>query len=181
MKNIIKLGKDVVISDPCYSNPTWCQEILHNVLPGDYVASVEYLDEGEWGVRVGSLQAIHVDHVNIENHKWKRYSSNIGVDSGQAGIFSLETYRKDEHPIENGPYEFIYTPWKEDGGEKWYEKMCQRTLGSESFGVYDQGCVSSSGYGDGSYELFVIEQDGNVVGMKIEFIGEDNEEEEYEE
>jgi hypothetical protein len=57
--------------------------------------------------------------------------------------------------------------------------MCQRTLGTKSFGVYDEGTVCSSGVGDGSYMLFTSQDEfGNVVAMAVDFLieGDDDEE-----
>ena len=45
-----------------------------------------------------------------------------------------------------------------------------------SFGVMPFGAVSSSGYGDGSYDLHVLRENGEVVAAYIAFIVEDDEE-----
>jgi hypothetical protein len=39
--------------------------------------------------------------------------------------------------------------------------------------VYDSGIVSSSGYGDGSYNLYVARKKKKIVGFIIEFLGDD--------
>ena len=60
--------------------------------------------------------------------------------------------------------------------------MCDRTLTTkEGWGTYDTGVVSSSGYGDGSYELQVCEMDGLIHGFRIIFIDDSYDEEEVEE
>jgi hypothetical protein len=43
------------------------------------------------------------------------------------------------------------------------------TLYKESFGSYDQGIVSSSGIGDGSYDLFVASRKNKVIGFVVNF------------
>ena len=168
--NTILLNTKVVVSDPCYEIPTWCQAIVDNVNPGRYHIHVVKSDEGDWGTRCSHLIAIHEDHCHQnEKFQWKHYPAEIGVDSGQAGIFSIETYRKDD--VFNGQKpDFNYTPWKDDGGEMWYAHMCDRTLNNEQWGHYDQGVVSSSGYGDGVYELLVATKNNKVIGFVINFL-----------
>jgi hypothetical protein len=113
---------------------------------------------------------------------WEEHSE-IGVDSGQAGIFCETSYRNDIVA------ESIVTPQSDfhivfDGeGEKWYEKMCKFTLSKDQCGTYETGVVTSSGIGDGGYPLDVIrERNGYIVGMKITYLfDEEDEDEEYEE
>jgi hypothetical protein len=66
--------------------------------------------------------------------------------------FSLGNYRKDE------------------GGEKWYEKICKFTLGNPRWGSYDTGVVSSSGIGDGGYRCLVAKKNGKIVGIAIDYL-----------
>jgi hypothetical protein len=167
----IQLSSEVMVSDPCYTNPTWCQHKLTNVLPGEYLTNVIKSDEGSWGIRIGALVAIHKDYVEDPLSFRQVKSADIGVDSGQAGIFSMETYRKDEIFMnEVSEFNKSYKGWKDDGGEQWYGHMCDRTLGDEGWGVYDRGVVSCSGYGDGSYELSVAKHKGKVVGIAINYL-----------
>jgi len=164
----IKLNSEVVVSDPCYDIPTWCHAIVNNVLPGYYQPFMKKHDAGNWGTRNSMLMVIHEDHQFEDSFEWEEYPATIGVDSGQAGIFSRETYRNDNHPIEKGEADFDYGKDKE--GDAWYMKMCQRTLGVIHWGVYDEGVVCSSGFGDGSYQLFVAKNDeGQIVAMCIDF------------
>lgn len=168
----IQLSNEVMVSDPCYEVPTWCQHKLTNVLPGEYFTNVIKSDEGNWGTRIGALVAIHRDYIEDPLSFREVKSADIGVDSGQAGIFSMETYRKDEIFMnEVSEFNKSYQGWKDDGGEQWYGHMCDRTLGDEGWGVYDRGVVSSSGYGDGSYELSVAKHKGKIVGIAINYLG----------
>lgn len=185
----ITLGSKVVVSDPCYEIPTWCQEIINNVEPGEYECDVEISNEGEWGERISRL----IITKNNSNHNWESYSKNIGVDSGQCGVFDFYTYRRNNYVPEMEIVERVnhkdwdYSTWEKvnEEGEKWYGKICEYTLCTEErHGGYDKGYVSSSGYGDGQYELFVTKNDnGEINGFKIVFIDNeynDEEEEEYE-
>ena len=83
--NLITLGQNVRVSDPCYDDEVWCKTKLTNVLPGTYKVDVEKSDQGSWGNRISILQAVHTDYVG-QNLIWDD-SGSIGVDSGQAGIF----------------------------------------------------------------------------------------------
>jgi hypothetical protein len=175
--NQIKLSENVMVSDPCYSLDTWCQSKLSNVLPGLYNVEVEKSDEGDWGTRVSGITILHEsitdDGISLE---WEDHSG-VGVDSGQCGIFCMTSYRNDEiaegittPPLEK-PFEIPFT----DGGDKWYDKMCNFTLGEEQFGMYDTGVVSSSGIGDGMYPMEVMMDKEKVVGIRITYLGESDE------
>lgn len=186
MTNQIKLNSEVVVSDPCYTIPTWCQAVVDKVKPGMYDTHLKKHDAGDWGVRCSTLLVIHEDHKN-DKLKWEDYPATIGVDSGQCGIFSKESYRNDSITekigLGDGDISFFdVSPWKEmtesreeEDGEKWYESMCSRTLGEQRWGVYDEGVVSSSGFGDGSYALFVAKKRGKIVAMCVDFQVEDDE------
>ncbi len=166
-KGFINLGEKVMVSDPCYKMGTWCQGTIDNVLKGIYKCDLEMYDDRAWGSRVSAIQVTHVDYVN----KILAYGCecDIGVDSGQAGIFDYEYYEK-------------YHNGKTD--DDWYDTVCDKTIseynGKEFFNgntIDGLGFVSSSGYGDGFYDCWVAECDGKVVAIRIEFIAEDGEEE----
>ena len=176
----ITLSDKVRVSDPCYDNDVWCKTMLTGVLPGEYEVTVERTDDASWGNRISQLQVVHKDYKH-KNLVWDEHSE-IGVDSGQAGVFCESSYRNDEvaKTINNG--NGIRFDNSEDG-DKWYEKMCRFTLSGEGWGAYETGVVTSSGYGDGGYPLEIVREDnGYIVGMRITYIfPEDEEEEEYEE
>ncbi len=163
-----------MVSDPCYSLDTWCQTKLDNVLPGLYNVEVEKSDEGTgWGVRVSGITILHEsitdDGVSLE---WEDHSE-CGVDSGQCGIFCMTSYRNDEiaegitTPTLDQPFEIPFR----DGGDKWYEKMCQFTIHKDQFGSYDTGVVTSSGIGDGQYPMEVMMDKEKIVGIRITYLG----------
>ena len=164
-----------MVSDPCYSLDTWCQTKLNSVLPGLYNVDVQKSDEGDWGVRVSSITVIHKDYEDTDD--WEQHSE-CGVDSGQCGIFCMTSYRNDEMsvgittpPLDN-PF---VLPYNDKGGDMWYEKMCQFTLGKEQFGLYDTGVVTSSGIGDGLYPMDVMMDGDKIVGIRITYLGNSDE------
>jgi hypothetical protein len=174
--NQITLSENVMVSDPCYSLDTWCQTKLTNVLPGKYNVEVDKHDEGTgWGVRVSSITVIHEDYV--DDGDWEQHSE-CGVDSGQCGIFCMTGYRNDEMsvgittPTLDQPFVLSYN---DKEGDMWYEKMCHFTLHKDQFGLYDTGVVSSSGIGDGQYPLDVMMDGDKIVGMRLEYLGNSDE------
>ena len=173
--NQITLSENVMVSDPCYTPDTWCQTKLDNVLPGLYNVEVERHDEGTgWGVRVSSITVIHKDYTDTDD--WEQHSE-CGVDSGQCGVFCMTSYRNDEMsvgittPTLDNPF---VIPFREDG-DKWYEKICHFTLVEPQWGLYDTGVVSSSGIGDGQYPLDVMMDGDKIVGMRITYLGNSDE------
>ena len=183
----ITLSSKVVVSDPCYSRDTWCMGFLENVKPGNFTPILEYEDREE---RVRELTVVHESKSYIPPSSWEKQDFEVGVDSGQAGIFC----------------DTIYPVGKETGeyGDKstFYGTCCEATLGEgyraiEKWGrdgqkgprpewnqgdtVFGKGLVSSSGYGDGGYDCFVARNaEGQIIAIKIEFIPEDVEDD-YEE
>ncbi len=176
----IVLGSEVMVSDPCYTEPTWCQVKLNNVKPGNYYAFHKKHDAGDWGVRSSMIMVIHEDHIN-DNLRWKESDREVGVDSGQAGIFSYDTYRNDSLDMEvptvgydGKNFDWIDTALKpENEGDVWYNKMTKMTLTEKGWGTYSNGIVSRSGFGDGGYQLFTVTRYGKVIGMAIDFAVED--------
>ena len=173
--NQITLSENVMVSDPCYTPDTWCQTKLTNVLPGKYNVEVDRHDEGTgWGTRVSSITVIHEDYNDTDD--WEQHSE-CGVDSGQCGIFCMTSYRNDElsesitTPTLDNPF---VIPFREDG-DKWYEKICHFTLCEPQWGLYDTGVVSSSGIGDGQYPLDVMMDGDKIVGMRLEYLGNSDE------
>ena len=171
----ITLSENVMVSDPCYSPDTWCQTKLDNVLPGLYNVEVDRHDEGTgWGVRVSGITVIHEDYEDTDD--WEQHSE-CGVDSGQCGIFCMTSYRNDEvsvgitTPTLDNPF---VIPFREDG-DKWYEKICHFTLCEPQWGLYDTGVVSSSGIGDGLYPMEVMMDKEKIVGIRITYLGNSDE------
>jgi len=174
--NQINLSENVMVSDPCYTPDTWCQTKLTNVLPGIYNVQVEKSDEGDWGVRVSGITILHEsitdDGVSLE---WEDHSE-CGVDSGQCGIFCMTSYRNDEiaEGITTPDSDFVLS-YNDSEGDKWYDKMCKFTLDKQQWGLYDTGVVSSSGIGDGLYPLEVMMDKEKIVGMRITYLGNSDE------
>lgn len=162
------------ISDPCYNKEVWCCGTVKNCEIGEWSAFLIYSDEKDWGVRVAENIALfgnisEEDAETILSEKnWKNSDIHVGVDSGQCGIFQDSKY-----PIgDTGEY----------GDElSFYGKCCNLTLTPQQGDVLEFGVVSSSGYGDGSYDCLIAETSDKVSAIKLVFIGDDEDEESDEE
>ena len=115
-KGCITLGDKVMVSDPCYGLGTWCQGVLKNVLPGQYDCNVEYSDEGDWGTRVSAIEVTHIDYDRCEFGE-DLEEFEVGVDSGQAGIFDYEYYAKYHMDANDRPHV----------DDDWYDICCDLT------------------------------------------------------
>lgn len=161
----IQLGKRVRVSDPCYGTDVWCSGVVDNVKEGIYNVDVEISDEGMWGDRVKSLTVVHSEY---NGHSYIVHTSfEVGVDSGQAGIYDEDYYNQCHS--------------KDDYDRNWYKEICALTLSKEGFGTKDEKCVvSRSGYGDGCYDCYLLKDKNNeVVGFQIVFIEDEEDEDDY--
>lgn len=142
----VKSG-NVIVSDPCYQDGDGG---LYRAKNGTWKASVRRSDEGTWGVRVAALR---VTHESFHGEPTTVIGS-AGVDSGQMSVSDGELF----HLLPGDDY----------------DKACKLTLRPESCGIVDgYAAVSSSGYGDGSYEIRAAQEHGGaLVGIEVVFIHE---------
>lgn len=153
----IEIGNKCMVSDPCYDENTWCQYVLDNMKSGQYNCFMQYSSNEEFGKRVRRVYIYHHEYISTPNRLV--HNASIGVDSGQAGFYDYEY--------------FLQT--REKGNEDWiwYENICDLTYKDDEFtgGVKDNKCcVSSSGYGDGCYSLFIhTNSKDEIVSACIEF------------
>jgi hypothetical protein len=156
-----KTNSDTIrITDPCYSKNVWCSGVLKNCEIGEWSAFIIYVND-EWGERVAQIIAIFGD-ISIEKSQkiidednWKISNIDVGVDSGQCGIFEDLKY-----PEELGEY---------GDTSSFYGKCCELSASELQGGVLEFGLISSSGFGDGSYESFFVEKN-KICAIKVVFI-----------
>lgn len=164
-----ELSDKAVISDPCYERPESINRsnAVVDVTPGVWEAEIFIQDEGSWGKRVAELFAYGPSYGN--RHSWE-FLTTCGVDSGQLGVFDYAKY-----PIGVNGYDSDY-----DDPENWYRRACNETYDEKDklkrAGIVEgMGVNSSSGFGDGSYEVYVARNgDDKVVAIKAIFIPEDD-------
>lgn len=173
----------MVCSDPCYNTDVWCMGVVDNVKNGLWVAEVDKKNMGDWGERIASLFVANKSMLE-ENPKLvdevfadEPLGFVGGVDSGQFGFFDKDFYRNDEVAKDLKKQDFGEN-YDTQSGDTWYRACSKLTLGDESWGVLSKGVVSSSGFGDGSYDVYGYKVDGEYVAFAVVFIYEDEEEDE---
>lgn len=178
MKTFKIVSGKMVITDPCYTLPTWCQGIVENVKNGIWTADVEMDDQSG---RVSAIYCYNNEaYIRNRNLASEVFAAPkmpfvVGVDSGQAGFFDLDNYRKDDSIGDSPLADYISD---EKDGDKFYAACCACTHNDKDrtvrYGTIPYGAVSSSGYGDGSYNCHgLTDFSGNeYVAFMIEFIGE---------
>lgn len=90
----IQIENKVIISDPCYTRNNEYMSEQDNMLEGEYKCYIEESDELGWGIRVKSIEIVHSDYERPT--EWQFKNDNIGVDSGQCGIFCDSIYPQGE-------------------------------------------------------------------------------------
>lgn len=161
---MIKLGNKVLVSDPCYELGTWCTGVIENVKEGNYITEVVYCEYFHPFLynRVAELEAI-LDGVDKDILNWEITEADIGVDSGQCGIYDYESVKD------------IIGAGEWDEKDTFYGQACQCTDADEQYSELNgYGVVSRSGVGDGSYDLYIAKQDNQVVGIKVVYIAEED-------
>lgn len=124
-KGNILLKDKAIVSDPCYGLNTWCQGIVENVLPGKYECFLTTVDEGEFGIRVAAIEVTHKDYVD-KDLIYTPEKFEVGVDSGQAGIFDYDYYTKYHTDTNERPHV----------DDDWYRKVCDLTYQEEKNPYY---------------------------------------------
>jgi Protein of unknown function (DUF4241) len=166
-----ELGEKAVITDPCYDRPevTNRNNAVVDVDPGKWDAHIVISNEALWGNRVAELQISKAGTIPAGYSRSWEFIATCGVDSGQLGVFDYGKY-----PIGVNGYDSDY-----DDPENWYRRACNETYDEEDLSkkagiVESMGVNSSSGFGDGAYEVLVARNgEDKVVGIKVVFIPED--------
>ena len=152
----IMLSDNVFVSDPSYDTDTWCTLNLKGVMSGNYYCKVKKANCGSWGNRVKELIVIHESIKDAKKSIRWEYVDSICVDSGQMGIYDYEHFSQIDADYERK--------------EEWYDKVCGITL-TDAYGIVDaQSVVSSSGYGDGRYPIYINKTDDLITAIKVVFI-----------
>lgn len=171
MKHAVKinLGSEVICIDPCYDDAALGVKL--SVLPGSYYCYVSRAADE----RIASISVRHVHHTDVAidmeySPSESDTSKYVGVDSGQAGIFDFEAWQAN----------VIQNQDKSTESSLWYRQACKHTLSRLQYGIMDDnnrdwhksahGFVSSSGYGDGCYRVYVAKNGSDIVGIRIEYI-----------
>ena len=154
----VKLGKivfkeqtDIVISDPCYDIKGCSYGMVFAQLDaGEYTAAVT-IDGPDNTKIVLSNNACCDDELEYFN---KKLLGKAGVDAGMLGIFVKDKFH---------------------GGEgEWHVDLFEQMDEIQAFALEDNGgFVSSSGCGDGEYDVFGYYSDNKLIAIEVIFIEEE--------
>lgn len=139
-------------------------------------AAAEYLGRVAYIHIVAQGFERHFDHSTGLDATWQLADIDVGVDSGQAGFFDVAKYAlsvadKDDSRSRRDSQDSTF--------ESFYDSVCNLTLEDKQFGVVAFGTVSSSGYGDGSYDCYFRRNDvGEVIEAVIVYLQDYHEEDE---
>lgn len=135
----------IEITDPCYDKDVWCRINDFPISAGTYECYVQVANNSEtggWGKRVAKIG------IRKENACDYKRVGNIGVDAGLAGFF-----------IDKPDYD----------DNQWME-FCNKINNEKQAWIFDEGFFSSSGYGDGGYDVYAGYSNGKITEVYIEFI-----------
>ncbi|WP_026828565.1 SMI1/KNR4 family protein [Exiguobacterium artemiae] len=136
-------GNELIVTDPYYGleEDTDLQLILSNVKSGSWTAAIIYTED-EW---VKQLLVFEGD--KKRSGKWRRQEKLVVVDSALVGIFDRTAYRQ------NQAMEFETIVSSDDQA-----------------GIVSFGAVSTSGFGDGLYDVDIqYDVSRQIVGVRIDF------------
>ena len=153
-------GNKIHVSDPCYDYDSVGAAKIVNALPGEYLTKLTLYNMAIWGTRVARLSICHVNHKNVVPNICT--DCVIAVDSGQAGFFDDDYYKENQ----GGNFGDITTL---------FGLACSLTLSKNRGGIMlDKGVVAETGFGDGSYSLYIGKNEkGKIVSASIIFIADD--------
>lgn len=165
----LKLEDKVVVTDPCY-----CYEpnqrgivLLENVQAGDYKCYVIYNKEKRVKEAIILHESLSIWHQ--EDYLWLQ-DGFICVDAAIAGVinYSLhEEMRRCKNRNEK--------KWE----DKYYKEICELfSKDTDTITFRENSFITSTGWGDGRYEVYVTKKENKILGIKIIY---DEDEEEIEE
>ena len=133
----------------------------------------ELLEYGNPMTWKGRISFLHIRHESvpadepIDPTKFVKSEIHVGVDSGQAGFFNAANYEREAHKMVEG-----------DRHSAFYSACMAETLkDDEAWGtVMGWGVVSSTGWGDGGYNLFIRRnEEGQMIEGRIVYLNPGNE------
>lgn len=135
------------VGDPCHDGSSSTFDALN----GEWRVVVEY-STTKWGRRVKSLLVSNTEGRPVGSYE---KIGLVHVDSGQAGFFDSEI--------------------EDLLSEQYYDEICDITGTTNQGGSIGRGAFSSTGYGDGSYDVSVRrDANGKVTEAVIDYVLEEN-------
>ena len=158
----------VAITDPCYDPADLPEdgpgknEIAANVaaVNGEWKCTAYYTDNGK--------TVEHVTYVSVERAGKSFETTNmfrVCVDAGMVGVFDLDQFKKN---------------WNAEYNEvgSFYRTVCDGTMDGDQVALLEFGAATSSGYGDGSYDVVVyLDAEKNATAIEVTFVVDDYDDE----
>ena len=158
----------VMVSDPCYNSDNVYNR-LYEVLSGNYNCLISKEKFHLWGVRVRSMAILHTDFEFDFLNKGGYFKGQVAVDSGTMSICDYTYY--DKHHINDKD--------ENELDEEWYDKNVCAWCSRKNYHIANKlGFISTSGFGDGVYEVYTYSHNENIVGIEVVFIENDDEDNE---
>lgn len=170
-------GGLVDITDPCYDRDVWCRMNEVKVVPGKYVCWSELEDFAEtYGGKV--YHDFRISSCGICLNKFRpddvcafEKIGSIGVDAGLAGFFvDKPDFNDDEWDTLCKKLSYFDSKYKTPSS-----KFYRTYIFKKSAGDICDGFFTSSGFGDGVYDVYVQRAAGEIVAIEIKFITFDEE------
>lgn len=165
-KKEIELGElsvktsQIRVTDPSYcpeTTPSWCSMIINKVKKGTWKCVATMVDMPAWGKRVSELWIHHKDLDELEGEDM---IGSVTVDSGQCGFFFNKAFKE------------LYKD--SEKSDKWYNFICENN--HDAGLILENGVVTSSGIGDGMYDVYIAEDENDMVeSIRLLFIDLDAE------
>ncbi len=140
------------ITDPCYDRDVWCRMNAVPVQSGEYTCYVwretfkDEFDGTPYTYRRVGVIGICLHGMIPPQRSMKRIGS-IGVDAGLAGFF----------------YD------KPDFSDAEWHDFCEQIREGDAW-LTDLGFFSSSGFGDGGYDVYATKVEDEIVALEIRFL-----------
>ena len=135
----------VSVTDPCYSDDVWCRMDNVKIIPGKYNC-ISYIDTEN--KRTFICQICLQGHNSPQQNSKKESIGSIGVDAGMAGFYQDKPNYSDE---------------------EWYD-FCEACKANNfDYLINEHGFCTSSGYGDGSYDVYAYRCKDGIYCLEIIF------------
>lgn len=175
----------------------WGERVVELVTYHSDNNNIPNIDELEWeqteidgGVDSGQLGIFddkYYQDESIVTDELLEYNSEMYLPGSEfLGIKNKFIIRKSKS--------FLSEERMKKDNERWYSMCCGKTLGvltepgeyeeddmmieTYQSGVVPFGCVSRSGYGDGGYPVYIMKYNDEIIGIKVVFISDEDEESE---
>lgn len=144
----IKLGKSVILSDPCYKPGIWCSSEIEDMNPGIYDCYVDMIRHFN-STRVARLTITPAESNKVGFSYDTKVKDFLAVDAGVFGIYDKDYFiqKKTQEP------------------DEWYSENVVSWCGEDLAFICSEGkgIISSSGYGDGVYDAFLSKNEQGLV------------------